>query len=164
MAAVRQCQQPWKAAVMLSSQHASLYMVIFNLMIYFFSPQNSLYRHNRFSTLSFSMKIAESGKLVLVGCIIDFKDIQLEVWLKQFSLNLNACKVMMVFFKFWSENLKKTIITLSIDFHCFFTNHIHRLHVYQQQIKSSTYVKINKIRVVNTTTGMIIINNPYHQK
>jgi hypothetical protein len=44
--------------------------------IFFFRHKNSLFRHNRFSTLFFSMKIAESGKIVLVSCIIDFKDIQ----------------------------------------------------------------------------------------
>jgi hypothetical protein len=46
-----------------------------NVLI-FFRHRNSFFRHNRFSTLFFSMKIAESGKIVLVSCIIDFKDIQ----------------------------------------------------------------------------------------
>jgi hypothetical protein len=32
--------------------------------------------HNRFSTLFFSMKVAESEKIVLASCIIDFEDIQ----------------------------------------------------------------------------------------
>jgi hypothetical protein len=44
-------------------------------ILIFFRHKNSLFRHNRFSTLFFSMKIAESGKIVLVSCIIDFKDI-----------------------------------------------------------------------------------------
>ncbi len=83
--------------------------IMMNVLI-IFRHKYSLVRHNRFSTLFFSMKIAESGKIVVVSCIIDFKDIQ--VWLRQFSLNLNAYKVMMVFFKIWPENLKKTIITL----------------------------------------------------
>ncbi len=79
-------------------------------MFYFFFASKIHFRHNRFSTLFFSIKIAESGKIGLVRCIIDFKDIQ--VWLGQFSLNLNACKVMMVFFKILPENLKNTVITL----------------------------------------------------
>ncbi len=37
------------------------------------------------------MREVDSGKNVLVSCIIDFKD--KHVWLRQFSLNLNACKV-----------------------------------------------------------------------
>ncbi len=77
---------------------------------FFFGHKNSLFGHNRFSTLFFSMKIAESEKIVLASCIIEFKDIQ--VWLRHFSLNLNACRVMTVFFKIWPENLKKTVITL----------------------------------------------------
>jgi hypothetical protein len=40
-----------------------------------FLHKNSLFRHNRFSAIFFSMKIAESDKIVLVSCIIDFKDI-----------------------------------------------------------------------------------------
>jgi hypothetical protein len=78
--------------------------VCHKVMIYFFSPQNSRFGHNRFSTLFFSQKI------VLVSCIIDLKDIQ--VWLRQFSLNLNVCKVMMVFFKIWPDKIKKVIIPL----------------------------------------------------
>jgi len=35
-----------------------------------------LFRHNQFSTLFFSMKEAESGEIVIVSCIIDFKDKQ----------------------------------------------------------------------------------------
>ncbi len=38
--------------------------------------ENSLFGHNRFSTLFFSMKVAESDKIVLASCILDFKDIQ----------------------------------------------------------------------------------------
>ncbi len=43
------------------------------------------------------MKEAESAVIVLVSCIIDFKDKQ--AWLKQFSLNPNARKFMTVFLK-----------------------------------------------------------------
>ena len=43
----------------------------------FFPQQNSLFPHIRFSTLFFSMKMTESGKIVLVNCILDFKDLQL---------------------------------------------------------------------------------------
>ena len=45
------------------------------------------------------MKMEESEKIVLVGCIIDFDDNQ--VWLNQFNnvnLILNDCKVMKAFF------------------------------------------------------------------
>ncbi len=52
------------------------------------------------------MKVAESGKLVLGRCVIDFQDKQ--VRLRQFSLNLIAYKVMMVFFKIWPGNIKKS--------------------------------------------------------
>ncbi len=51
------------------------------------------------------MKVAESGQIVSVNCSIHFKDKQ--VWVRQFSLNLNANKVM-VFFKIWPENFNKT--------------------------------------------------------
>jgi hypothetical protein len=43
---------------------------------YFFRHRNALFRHSTFSALFFSMKVAESGKIVLVSCIIDFKDKQ----------------------------------------------------------------------------------------
>jgi hypothetical protein len=74
-----------------------------------FSPQNALFRHNRFSTIFFSMKMVESGKIVLVSCIIDFKEVQ--VWLRVFSLNLHAYGVMTEFFKIWPEKIKNSIIT-----------------------------------------------------
>jgi hypothetical protein len=55
-------------------------------MIYFvspafftFSPQNAFFRHNQFSILFFSMKVAESRTIVLVSCIIDFKDIRFNI-------------------------------------------------------------------------------------
>ena len=41
------------------------------------------------------MKMAESENIVLVSSIIYFDDIH--VWSRQFSLNLNACKVMKAF-------------------------------------------------------------------
>ena len=56
--------------------------------------------------------MAESGKTYLVSCIIDFDDIQL--CLKKFCLNLNMCKVMTIFFKFWPKKIRKTVITLQI--------------------------------------------------
>ena len=49
------------------------------------------------STHFFSMKTAYSGKIVLVTYIVDFDDIQ--VWIRLFSLVLNASKVMMIFLK-----------------------------------------------------------------
>ncbi len=66
--------------------------------IYFFGHKNPLFGHNRFSTLFFAMKVAESEKIVLASGIIDFKDIH--VWSRHFSLNLNACRVMTVFFSY----------------------------------------------------------------
>ena len=38
------------------------------------------------------MKMTESEKINLVSCIINFEDLQ--VWLRPFSLNRNACKIM----------------------------------------------------------------------
>jgi hypothetical protein len=64
---------------------------------FFFGHENSLFGHKRFSTLLFSMKVAESEKIVLASCIIEFKD--LSVLLRHFSLNLNACRVITVFFE-----------------------------------------------------------------
>ena len=58
------------------------------------------------------MKMAELGQHVLVSCIIDFDDIQL--WLRQFCLKLNICKVLTVFFKFWPKKIRKTVVTLQI--------------------------------------------------
>ena len=50
--------------------------------------------------------------MVLVRCIIDFDDIQL--WLRQFCLNINICKVKTAFLIFLGQNLKKIVITLQI--------------------------------------------------
>ena len=49
-------------------------------------------------------------KLLLIIGKIDFDDAQ--VSLRQFSLSLNDYQVMMGFFKFWPENIKKVLITL----------------------------------------------------
>ena len=46
----------------------------------------------------FFMKMAESGNFVLASCIYDFDDMQ--VWLSQFSLNLNAWKFVTILFEF----------------------------------------------------------------
>ena len=56
------------------------------------------------------MKMAELGKNVLVRCIIDFDDIQL--CQRQFCLNLNICKFMTNFFKFWPKKIRKTRLHL----------------------------------------------------
>ena len=77
--------------------------------MHFFCPQKPHFAHNPFSTVFFSMKMAESKQIVLVSCIIDFDDIQ--VWLRQFSLDLNACKVMKAFLIFSEQILEKTFIT-----------------------------------------------------
>ena len=70
---------------------------------FFFPDKNPLFPHNRFSTIFFSMKMAELGGNVLVSCIIDFDDIQL--CLRQFCLNLNICKVMTIFLNFWPKKI-----------------------------------------------------------
>jgi hypothetical protein len=43
-------------------------------VLFFFATEMHFFRHSQFSTLFDSMKEAESGKIVLVSCIIDFKD------------------------------------------------------------------------------------------
>ncbi len=50
------------------------------------------------------MKMTESRKIVLVSCIIDFREEQ--VCLRVFSLNLNAYRVMMEFLIFPGQILK----------------------------------------------------------
>ena len=50
------------------------------------------------------MMMTKPEKIVLVGCIIDFNNIQ--VWLRQFSLSLNACQVMEVFFNIWLAGIE----------------------------------------------------------
>ena len=77
-------------------------------MIYFLLTYKNA--HNRFSTVLFSLKLAESENIVLVSCIIDFDDVQ--VSLSLFSLSLNSCKVMEAFVIFSGQDLKKAIITL----------------------------------------------------
>ena len=58
----------------------------YNISMKQISPrQNSLFPR----TFVFSMKIAEWEQIVVVSCIIGFEDMQ--VWLRQFSFNLNAC-------------------------------------------------------------------------
>ena len=47
-----------------------------------------------------------------VSFIVEFDDIQL--YLRQFGLNLDTCKVMTKFFKFWPKKIRKTVITLQI--------------------------------------------------
>ena len=49
------------------------------------------------------MKMAESEKIVLVSCIIDFENV--EVWLRLFCLNFNACKIMKAFLIFSDQIL-----------------------------------------------------------
>jgi hypothetical protein len=53
------------------------------------------------------MKMTESGKIVLVSLIIDFKEVQL--WLRVFSLNLNTYGVMMGFLIFSGQILKRIL-------------------------------------------------------
>ena len=45
-------------------------------MMHFFAHKNSLFAHNRFSTVFFSMKMAELENIILVSCnqVIDFDD------------------------------------------------------------------------------------------
>ena len=42
----------------------------------FFVHKNSLFAHNQFSSLFFSMKMTQSEKIVLVSCFIDFDNMQ----------------------------------------------------------------------------------------
>ena len=80
--------------------------------------QNSLLAHNWFSTHFFYpfchiLKMTESEKIVVVRCLINFDNIQ--GWLRLFSLNLNACKVIMVSSKIWPKNIKKAFITFDLN-------------------------------------------------
>ena len=85
--------------------------------------KNSLFAYSEFSTLFFSRKMAESEKNVLVNCIIDFDNIQ--VWLRRYCLNLNACKDVKAFLRFSGQILKKTIITfLAMRFKLNSRNHV----------------------------------------
>jgi len=54
--------------------------------------------------------MAESGKIFLVSCIIDFNDVQ--VSLRRFGLNVNACRVIKAFFELSGQIFKKAIINL----------------------------------------------------
>ena len=67
-------------------------------MNYLFFPTDFHFFHMEgHSNHFFSMKMAESGKIVLVTCIIEFYGVQ--VSLRRFGLNVNACKVMRALFK-----------------------------------------------------------------
>jgi hypothetical protein len=66
-------------------------------MIYFFHLQISHFHHWNFFHCCFSMKTAESRKIILGSCIVDFDDVH--VWARVFSLRFNIYKVMTVFFK-----------------------------------------------------------------
>ena len=71
----------------------------------FLPKKISLFAYNRFSVVFISIKMAESEKIVLVRCVIDFDN--RHVSLRLFSLSLKACKVMTVFFKFWPEKYQE---------------------------------------------------------
>ena len=43
---------------------------------FFFAHKYSRFAHNNFSALFFSMKMAQSGKIVLKSLIVDFDDVQ----------------------------------------------------------------------------------------
>ena len=83
------------------------------LLLNFSYSKNPLFPRNRFSNHFFSMKMAELGPNVLESCIIDFDDIQL--CLTQFCLNLNICKFMTIFFKFWPKKIRKTVTVADIE-------------------------------------------------
>jgi hypothetical protein len=60
--------------------------------------------HNfRFATVFFFMKIAESKKLVLGRCVIDFDEIK--VWLMISSWRLNICKVYYILLEIFRANV-----------------------------------------------------------
>jgi hypothetical protein len=79
------------------------------MFYFYFATKIHFFATIAFLLFFFSMKVAESGKIVLGSCIIDMKEFKF----RQFRLNLNACKVM-VFLKFSGQILKKTII-ISIE-------------------------------------------------
>ena len=81
-------------------------------MIHFFSPTKMHF----FPTIDFlPIFLNEDGRIRgkrLVSCIVDFDDIQL--WLRQFFLNLNICKGMTVLLIFLGQNFKKIVVTCSL--------------------------------------------------
>ncbi len=128
--------------------------------ILFFRHKNSLFRHNRFSTLLFSMKVAESGEFVLVSWIIDFKDIKL--WLRPFSLSLNVCKGMMVVLIFSGQILKKTSIplqTLRLKLNCLNQSCISLKSIMQltntNSPDSATFIESEKVNFVAKKNSII---------
>ena len=79
------------------------YETFFSAKIYFFPTAD-------FLPIFFLMKMAGFRKIVCVSCVVDFDDMQ--VWLRQFCLNLKDFKIMTIFFKLWPSNIKKTVITV----------------------------------------------------
>ena len=81
------------------------------------APYDTFFFPHDFLPIFFPMKMAELGKNVLRSCIVDFGDNQLclrQFCSLNFCLNLNICKVMTIFFKFWPKKIRKTVITLQI--------------------------------------------------
>ena len=85
-----------------------------------FSPHKNHFFSGKFSPQSIfyplflneeSLKMAELGENVLVSCIIDFESFFDDIQLcpRQFCFNLNICKVMMIFFKFWPKKIRTTV-------------------------------------------------------
>ena len=87
-------------------------MTLCCMTVDFVCPQKFTFCHTQFSTFVFSMKIAESEKMVLVSYIIDFNDWLQKIRLRLYSLNLNACKFMKAFLIFSGQIDKKTITIL----------------------------------------------------
>ena len=65
------------------------------------------------------MKMAESLGIVLVSNIIDIDDMQVST--RTVFLNLNTCKVM-IFFKFWPDNIEKTVTGIEIQAKLYLSN------------------------------------------
>ena len=86
------------------------------------------------------MKMAESGKVVLVSCIIDFDDIQ--VWLRQFSLNLKSHCDESSFIEFRWCCKNKTIYLGTFKWTFFLANQNFR----KSNAKSLSAINLNSIR------------------
>ena len=69
------------------------------------SSTNFLEKFYPFSQWSWPEKAAESGKINVASCMVDFEDIQFWIW--QVILNLIACKVLTVFLIFFTPKFEE---------------------------------------------------------
>ena len=92
---------------------ATIYHSLFRL-IDCFPPQKFTLSPQLIFYPSFLIEDGELGEIVLVNCMIDLKDMQVHVCLRQLSFKLDTCKVMAVVFIFWSQIVKKIITTTHV--------------------------------------------------